>query len=159
MEFCSSTDWCKFSFSAAPKALSKDRSQELTVLNASGNEGRCWLSWGLQNFVQLTLLRPGWWKMDLLICMRVQMWWPYFCHVAIVELRKGISLLNVLNHNAPLLHYSAKHCQNHPQSADPYKVIRKDKLKFRVCKSVHHHTFNWINQRDAANFSSLLLVF
>jgi len=23
--------------------------------------------------------------------------------------------------------------------------------KFRVCKSVHHHTFNWINQPDAAN--------
>jgi hypothetical protein len=22
--------------------------------------------------------------------------------------------------------------------------------KFRVCKSVHHHTFKWINQRDAA---------
>ena len=22
---------------------------------------------------------------------------------------------------------------------------------FRVCKSVHHHTFNWINQPDAAN--------
>jgi len=23
-------------------------------------------------------------------------------------------------------------------------------LAFRVCKSVHHHTFNWINQQDAA---------
>jgi len=27
-----------------------------------------------------------------------------------------------------------------------YKTIDK----FRVCKSVHHHTFNWINQQDAA---------
>ena len=23
--------------------------------------------------------------------------------------------------------------------------------KFSVCQSVHHHTFNWINQQDAAN--------
>jgi len=22
--------------------------------------------------------------------------------------------------------------------------------RFRVCKSVHHHTFNWVNQKDAA---------
>jgi hypothetical protein len=58
------------------------------------------------------------------------MWWPYFCHVAIVELRNGIFLLNVLNHEASLIHYSVKHCQTHPQCA--YKVIRKDKLKF-VC--------------------------
>jgi hypothetical protein len=58
------------------------------------------------------------------------MWWPYFCHVAIVEIRKEIFLLNVLNHEAPLIHYSAKYCQIHPQCA--YKVIRKDKLKF-IC--------------------------
>jgi hypothetical protein len=84
----------------------------------------------MKNFVQLTLLRTGWWKLDLLISTRVQMWWPYFCRVAIVELGKGIFLANVLNHKAPLIHYAAKHCQTHPQCA--HKVIRKDKLQF-VC--------------------------
>jgi len=30
---------------------------------------------------------------------------------------------------------------------------------FRVCKSVHHHTFNWINQADAANSQVYYLSF
>jgi len=30
---------------------------------------------------------------------------------------------------------------------------------FRVCKSVHHHTFNWINQPDAANSQVYYLSF
>jgi len=30
---------------------------------------------------------------------------------------------------------------------------------FRVCKSVHHHTFNWIKQPDAANFQFYYLLF
>ena len=28
--------------------------------------------------------------------------------------------------------------------------IQKDSSQFRVCRSVHHHTFKWINQPDAA---------
>jgi len=43
------------------------------------------------------------------------------------RIRKGVFLLNVLNHKAPSVHFSAKHYQTHPQSV--YKVIRKDKLK------------------------------
>jgi hypothetical protein len=30
---------------------------------------------------------------------------------------------------------------------------------FRVCKSVHHHTFNWINQPDGANSQVYYLSF
>jgi hypothetical protein len=30
---------------------------------------------------------------------------------------------------------------------------------FRICKSVHHHTFNWINQPDAANSQVYYLSF
>ena len=32
-------------------------------------------------------------------------------------------------------------------------------FSFRVCKSVHHHTFNWINQPDAANSQVYYLSF
>ena len=32
-------------------------------------------------------------------------------------------------------------------------------ISFRVCKSVHHHTLNWINQPDAANFQVYYLSF
>jgi len=129
MKFCSSPDWCNF-FSALQLRHFLMTGIRVECLECEWNEGRSWLSWGLKNFVQLTLLRPEWWKLDLLICTCVQMWWPYLCHVAIEELRKGIFLLNALNHKAPLIHHSAKHCQTHPQWA--YKVIRKDKLQ-AVC--------------------------
>jgi phosphatidylserine synthase len=32
-------------------------------------------------------------------------------------------------------------------------------LLFRVCKSVHHHTFNWINQPDAETSQAYYLSF
>ena len=31
-----------------------------------------------------------------------------------------------------------------------YTYSCTDDFEFRVCKSMHHHTFNWINQQDAA---------
>jgi hypothetical protein len=37
--------------------------------------------------------------------------------------------------------------------------IRDTDREFRVCKSVHHHTFNWINQPDAANSQVYYLSF
>jgi hypothetical protein len=92
------------------------------------NEGRSWLSWRPKNLVQLTLLWTGWWKLDLLICTCVQTWCTYLCHVAFVELRMGIFLLNVLNHKALLIHYSAKQCQTQPQFV--CKVFRKGTLRF-----------------------------
>ena len=32
-----------------------------------------------------------------------------------------------------------------------YTYSCTDDFEFRVCKSMHHHTFNWINQQDAAS--------
>jgi len=32
-------------------------------------------------------------------------------------------------------------------------------VKFKVCKSVHHHTFNWINQQNAATCQVYYLSF
>jgi len=32
-------------------------------------------------------------------------------------------------------------------------------MSFRVCKSVHHHAFNWINQQDAATSQVYYLLF
>jgi hypothetical protein len=37
---------------------------------------------------------------------------------------------------------------NNPRYEDSIK--KKFRIRFRVCKSVHHHTFKWINQPDAA---------
>jgi hypothetical protein len=42
-------------------------------------------------------------------------------------------------------------CKSH--QAPHYTVVVSDHnkiRKFRVCKSVHHHTFKWINQPDAS---------
>jgi len=36
---------------------------------------------------------------------------------------------------------------------------RTKMYRFRVCKSAHHHTFNWINQPDAGNFQVYYLSF
>jgi hypothetical protein len=39
-------------------------------------------------------------------------------------------------------------------------LIRPEEpYQFRVCKSVHHHTFNWINQPDAATSQVCYLSF
>jgi len=43
-----------------------------------------------------------------------QMSWPYCCHVTVAELRKRISLLNILNREAPLIDSSAKHYRTPP---------------------------------------------
>jgi hypothetical protein len=44
-----------------------------------------------------------------------------------------------------------------------FEAIHHKALKhmhiFRVCKSMHHHTFNWINQPDAANSQIYYLSF
>ena len=37
--------------------------------------------------------------------------------------------------------------------------VRTETDNFRVCKSVHHHTFNWINQPDAATSQVYYLSF
>jgi len=40
-----------------------------------------------------------------------------------------------------------KLCSNQMQNPS---ILTSNTFKFRVCKSVPHHTFNWINQQDAA---------
>jgi len=43
---------------------------------------------------------------------------------------------------------------------DPFKFQKTAPFfKFRVCQSVHHHTFNWINQPDAATSQIYYLSF
>ena len=38
-------------------------------------------------------------------------------------------------------------------------VIQPSEVNFRVCKSVHHYTFNWINQPDAGTSQLYYLSF
>ena len=42
----------------------------------------------------------------------------------------------------------------------PCELLSKTNwINFRVCKSLHHHTFNWINQPDAATSQVYYLSF
>jgi len=49
------------------------------------------------------------------------------------------------------IHCVARHCD--------FVLQIELAIKIRVCKSVHHHTFNWINQPDAENSQVYYLSF
>ena len=60
--------------------------------------------------------------------------------------------------------YKIQKLQNCPEESIQHSE-QSESLKsriqntFRVCKSVHHHTFNWINQPDAATSQVYYLSF
>ena len=117
--------------------VTSSRSHRNNSTQMSPSRYRAWI---LTGFTSLFGIAEGRYILGINV-----MCWPQHSLVDIFELSCHVYILRTLS-----LSLSA------PRVSLTYKLFTSDlnkdeeMFKFRVCKSVHHHTFNWINQPDAA---------